>query len=55
LEDLIRHANQPHHDIITEVFSTKYPVEVFQTKTQRYVFEALCEEIGVEYSNIDGR
>ena len=52
---MIRHANQPHHDIITEVFSSKYPDEVFQTKTQRYVFEALCEEIGVDYKNIDGR
>ena len=55
LEYLISHANQPHHDIITDVFNSKYPDEVFKTKTQRYVFEALCKEIGVEYKNIDGR
>lgn len=49
LEDLLRHANQPHHDIMNDVFSVRYPDLVFQTRLQLAVFEALCLEIGVDY------
>lgn len=52
LEDLLRHANQPHHDIINDVFSVRYPDLVFQTTLQLAVFEAICREIGVDYRTV---